>query len=267
MDDYNAIKQRQQQTWATGDYGRVANTIVVVSELLCEAVDLRSTRHVLDVATGTGNTALAAARRFCVVTGMDYVPALLERGRERAAVDRLTVTFREGDAEQLPVPDRSFDYVLSTFGVMFAPDQPRAARELLRVCRTGGKIGLACWTPDSYSGEMFRLVAGYVPPPPSLKPATRWGTEEGLRELLGDGITQLTITRRSVIWRYPSAQYWLDYFRTYFGPTKRTFEALAPEQHEQLSTDMLKLTTKYNRSGDETLVMASEYLESVAVVR
>src|SRR5205809_2332258 len=226
MADLSAIKQKQQQTWGSGDYGLVANSIIVVSELLCDAVDLRSNRKVLDVATGTGNTALAAARRFCEVTGVDYVPSLLERARERAAVDRLKVTFQEGDAEKLPVPDRSFDYVLSTFGVMFAPDQERAASELLRVCRPGGKIGLANWRPDSFAGEMFRSIAKYVPHPPELKPPSRWGTEEGLKELLGAGVSDLRSSRRSVIWRYPSPQYWVDYFRKYFGPTKRTFEAL-----------------------------------------
>jgi SAM-dependent methyltransferase len=267
VDDLQAIKQRQQQTWAAGDYGMVANTITVVSELLCDAVDLRSTRQVLDVATGTGNTALAVARRFCDVTGVDYVPSLLERARERAAADRLKINWQEGDAEKLPFPDGSFDYVLSTFGVMFAPDQERAAGELLRVCRTGGKIGLTNWTPDGYSGEMFRLIAQYVPPPPQLKPPTRWGTDAGLRELFGTGITDLRATRRSVIWRYPSPQYWLDYFRTYFGPTKRTFEALDAKRQEQLGQDMLHLMGRYNRSGDETLVIPGDYLEVVATRR
>jgi SAM-dependent methyltransferase len=219
---------------------------------------------VLDVATGTGNTALAAARRFCDVTGVDYVPSLMERARERAAADRLKVTWQEGDAEKLPFPDRSFDYVLSTFGVMFAPDQSRAAGELLRVCRPGGKIGLANWIPESYAGEMFRLIAKYLPPPPQLKPPTRWGTEDGLRELFGDGIADLRTARRSVIWRFPSPQYWLDYFRTYFGPTKRTFEALDAGMQAQLAQDMLQLIGRHNRSGDETLVMAGEYLEVVA---
>jgi ubiquinone/menaquinone biosynthesis C-methylase UbiE len=263
--ELQTIKQRQRQTWGTGDYGMVANTIVVVSELLCDAVDLRSTRKVLDVATGTGNTALAAARRFCDVTGVDYVPSLLERARERAAVDRLKVQFEEGDAEKLPYPDRSFDYVLSTFGVMFAPDQTQAAGELLRVCRPGGKIGLANWTPESYAGEMFRMVTKYLPPPPVLKPPTRWGTDEGVRELFGDRVSHLQAFQRSVIWRYPSPQFWLDYFRTYFGPTKRTFEALDSRKQEQLAGDLLQLVGRKNRSDDETLVMAGEYLEVVAV--
>ena len=193
MPDLAAIKARQQQTWATGDFAVVGSLITIVSEQLCEAVDLRAGWVVLDVATGSGNTALAAARRFCEVTGVDFVPALLERGRERAAAERLPVTFLEGDAEALPFPDAAFDAVLSTFGVMFAPNQERAAAELLRVCRPGGKIGLANWTPDGLAAEHFRTVGRHVPPPPGLPPPTRWGTEAGLRELFGDRISALRV--------------------------------------------------------------------------
>jgi len=200
--DLSAVKQRQQQTWATGDFAMVATGATIVGELLCDAVDVRAGQRVLDVATGSGNTALAAARRYCEVTGIDYVPALLERGRERAAVERVPVTFLEGDAENIPFPDASFDVVLSTFGAMFAPNQEKAASELLRVCRPGGKIGMANWTPNGWTGVMFQVTAQHVPPPPGVPSPIFWGMEERLRKLFGDGIASLQVTRRSNIFRY-----------------------------------------------------------------
>jgi ubiquinone/menaquinone biosynthesis C-methylase UbiE len=262
-----AIKERQRKAWSSGDYGKPGVTLIIIAELLCEAVDLRPGRRVLDVATGNGNTALAAARRFCEVTGIDYVPALLEEGRERAAVEGLRVDFREGDAEDIPFPDASFDYVLSTIGVMFAPDQEKAASELLRVCRPGGKIGLANWTPDGFVGEFFRTIGKYVPPPPGLKPPGLWGTEERLRELLGEGIRSLQATRRSFVFRYPSAKYYVDFFRTYFGPLQKAFEALDETGQEALASDVEELIHRYNRSDDETAVWPGDYLEVVATRR
>ncbi len=267
MPDLAAIKARQQQTWATGDFAVVASIINIVGETLCEAVDLRPGWAVLDVATGSGNAALAAARRFCEVTGVDFVPALLERGRERAAAERLPVTFLEGDAEALPFPDAAFDAVLSTFGVMFAPDQERAAAELLRVCRPGGKIGLANWTPDGLAAELFRTVGRHVPPPLGLRPPTLWGTEERLRELFGDRIGSLELRRRTAVQRFRSPQHWLEVFRTYFGPTARAFEAVGPRGEEALARDLLALVERFNRSGDATLVLPSDYLEVVATRR
>lgn len=264
MTDLAAIKQRQQQTWASGDFAMVAATNLIVGELLCEAVDLRAGQKVLDVATGSGNTALAAARRWCDVTGIDYVPALLERGRERAAAERLNVTFREGDAEAIPFPDASFDVVLSTFGAMFAPDQEKTARELLRVCRPGGKIGMANWTPDSVIGELFRTTGKHVPPPPGVKPPVLWGSEERLRELFGNGVTSLRVNRREFVFRYHSAQHWLEYFRTYYGPTLKAFEALDPAGQEALARDLVDLWSRFNRSYDDTLVAPGAYLEVVA---
>lgn len=261
------IKQRQQQTWASGNYAEIGTRILILSELLCEAVDLRAGRKVLDVATGTGNAALAAARRFCDVTGVDYVPELLERGRGRAAAEGLPVEFLEGDAEDLPFPDASFDAVLSVVGVMFAPDQERAAQELLRVCRPGGKIGLVNWTPDGFVGDLFRTIGRHVPPPPGLQPAVLWGTEARLRELFGDEITSLEITPRSFINRYRSPEHFLEFFRTNYGPLLKAFEALPPDARQQLEQDVIELVRRYNRADDGTAVWAQDYIEVVAVKR
>ena len=265
--DLAAVKQRQQQTWASGDFAAIAATLVIVSEDLCEAVDLRAGERVLDIATGSGNTALAAARRFAVVTGIDYVPALLDRGRTRAEAEGLSIDFQEGDAEALAFPDGSFDVVLSTFGQMFAPDQERAAAELLRVCRPGGRIGLANWTPDGFSGGVLRTVANYVPPPAGVRSPAQWGTEERLAELLGNGVLAMTATRRDFVFRYRSPDHWLDYFRRWFGPTNRAFAALDADGQAGLSADLLALLAAANRSGDTTLVAPSSYLEVVATRR
>lgn len=262
--DLAAVKQRQQAAWATGDYSVVGATLVIVAEQLCETVDLRSGQRVLDVATGSGITAIAAARRFCEVTGLDYVPALLDRARERAAAEHLSVTFQEGDAENMPFPDASFDAVLSTFGVMFAPNQEQAARELLRVCHPGGRIGLASWTPDSYIGQLFRTIGKYVPPPAGVKPPSLWGTEERLRELFGDQITTLTVARRTFAFRYRSAQHWLDIFRTYYGPVHKTFGAVDPERQEVLANDLIALLQQFDIGEGAGLVVPSDYLEVVA---
>lgn len=263
--DLNAIKARQQKTWATGDYSLIGTTLVIISEQLCESTDVHSGERVLDVATGSGNTALAAARRFCHVTGIDYVPALLENGRQRAAAEHLQVMFQEGDSEHIPFADASFDIVLSTLGVMFTPDQEQAAREVLRVCRSGGKLGLANWTPTGFIGELFRLIGKYVPPPAGLKPASLWGTEERLRELFGDGITSLQTTKRDFLFRARSASHWLELFATYYGPMVTTFKTLEASKFEPFSREVLGLLESYNRAKDGTLVVPSEYLEAVAI--
>src|SRR6185295_12558483 len=216
--DLTAVKSRQQATWSSGDYAVIGTTLAITGELLCEAVELRAGQRVLDVAAGNGNATLAAARRWADVTTTDYVPALLERGRARAVAERLDVTFQEADAEQLPFADRSFDVVLSIFGVMFTPNQEQAAQELLRVCRPGGKIGLANWTPDGFIGHVFRTIGKYVPPPAGVKPPALWGTEQRLRELFGADIAKLTVNRRMFVFRYRSAEHFLDVFRTYYGP-------------------------------------------------
>src|SRR5215210_6691715 len=214
--DLTAVKNRQQATWSSGDYAVIGTTLSLTGELLCEAVDLRPDQRVLDVAAGNGNATLAAARRWADVTSTDYVPALLERGRARAAAERLPVTFQEADAEDLPFADGSFDVVLSVFGVMFTANQDQAAQELLRVCRPGGTIGLANWTPEGFIGHVFRTIGKYIAPPPGVNPPALWGTEQRLHELFGDGISELRVKRRVFVFRYRSAQHWLEVFRTYY---------------------------------------------------
>jgi ubiquinone/menaquinone biosynthesis C-methylase UbiE len=265
--DFDAIKARQRQTWASGDFHVIAALIVPVSEQLCEAVDLRAGERVLDVATGSGNTAIAAARRMCEVTGVDYVPELLERGGARASAEGLRISFGEGDAEALPVEDGSYDVVLSTFGSMFAPNQERATRELLRACRPGGRIGLASWTPEGWIGEMFRVTSRHVPPPAGLRPPTRWGTEEGLRELFGDRVDEVRSSRRTFDWRFASAQQYVTLFRTYYGPTLKAFQALDETGQQALERDLFAAVERFNRSDDGTLVVPAEYLEFVATKR
>lgn len=235
-----------------------------MSELLCEAVDLKPGQKVLDVATGGGNTALAAARRSAEVTGLDYVPALLERGRERAAAERMETDFREGDAESLPFADASFDAVLSTIGAMFAPDQWKAARELLRVCRPGGKIGLANWTPEGFSGQQSALFGRYLPPPEGLQSPMLWGTEERLRELLADGTENLRTARRSFVFRYCSVEEYLAALQTQLGPTRSAFESLSEQDRENLRAEIADLVRRFNVSGDETMIVPADYLEVLA---
>jgi ubiquinone/menaquinone biosynthesis C-methylase UbiE len=263
----SAIKDRMQKIWTSGEYAKIGNPLVIMGELLCEAVDLRAGDKVLDVATGSGNTAISAARRFCEVTGMDLAPEWLEHARRRAEAEGMDITFEVGDAEDLSYPDAAFDVVLSTLGVMFCPNQEKAAGELLRVCRPGGKIGLANWTPDGFIGNLLRTVGKHVPPPPGVKPPPLWGTEERLQELLGGGVSSLETTRRTYFFRYPSAQYFVEYFREYYGPTVRAFAALDAEGQDALARDLEELLGDRNVSGDETLVVPSDYLEVVAVRR
>ncbi len=241
----------------------VGTTIQLVSELLCEAADLRATDRVFDVAAGSGNTALAAARRGCDVVAVDYVPALLERGRRRAEAEGLAVDFREGDAERIPLPDGAFDVATSTFGVMFTADHARTARELLRVVRKGGRIALANWTPEGLIGRMFQLIGKFVPPSPGVPPPSSWGTEARLRELFGGSIRELRATRREHRFRYRSVGQWLDVMKTWYGPMLKTFAALDEERRGELAAELQELMAKHNVSGDATLVAPSEYLEVV----
>jgi len=261
--DYQTIKTRQQATWASGDFGRIGVTLQIVGEELCEAVDLRSTDRVIDVAAGNGNASLAAARRFADVTSTDYVSALLEQGMRRAAADGLPMMTRVADAENLPFPDGEFDVALSTFGVMFAPNQPRAAAELLRVVRPGGRIGLANWTPEGFIGELFRVMARFVPPPPGLAPPAAWGTEPRLVELFGHQASGLRSRQREFVFRYRSAEHWIELFRDYYGPTHRAFAALDEAGKKALHEALLNLLAKYNRGGRDTLIVPSDYLEVV----
>ncbi len=265
--DLTTIKGRQQKARSSGDYGKVGATLLMMGELLAEAMDLHPGNRVLDVACGNGYASLAAARRFCEVVGIDYVPMLLDEGRRRAQADGLQVDFQEGDAENLPFDDASFDVVLSTLGVMFAPNQEKAARELIRVCKPGGKIGRANWVPDGYVGDLFRTMGKYVPPPPGLKPPFRWGTEEGLGELLGEGIGSLQSRRRSFVWRFPSARHHVEYMRGYYGPLNKAFGTLDEEGQEALEGELISLVERYNRSEDGTAVWAADYLEVVATRR
>lgn len=263
--DYAAIKQKQQATWATGDYAVVGTTLQIVGEELCEAIDLRSGERVLDVAAGNGNATLAAARRWAEVTSTDYVPQLLDRSKERAAAEHLTVTYQQADAEALPFPDESFDAVLSTFGVMFTPNQEQAASELTRACRRGGRIGLANWTPEGFIGQLFKLIGAHVPPPAGVKSPALWGSEARLQELFPG--QQIEITRKHFNFRYRSAEHWLDVFRTYYGPTNRAFAALDADKQAALQNDLLALLGRMNRGGDKTLIVPSEYLEVVVTRR
>jgi ubiquinone/menaquinone biosynthesis C-methylase UbiE len=260
--DLSTIKGRQQLAWGSGDYAIVGTTLQIVGETLCEAVDLRSNQRVLDVAAGNGNATLAAARRFADVVSTDYVGALLEGGRRRAEADRLPVTFQEADAEALPFADASFDVVLSTFGVMFTPNQDKAARELLRVCRPGGKIGLANWTPESFIGQMFRVLGKYVPPVAGVAPPSLWGTKARLDTLFGSQAA-VVAESRNFVFRYKSPAHWLEIFRDYYGPVLKAFASINPEARKALEKDLYALLDQHNVAKDGTLVLPSEYLEAV----
>jgi ubiquinone/menaquinone biosynthesis C-methylase UbiE len=265
--DLTVVKSRQQSTWSAGDYAVVGTTLQIVGESLCEAVDLRAGERVLDVACGNGNVALAAARRFGRVVGVDYVPELLARGRERAVGDRLVIEFREGDAEQLPFADAAFDVVLSSFGVMFTPDQEAAARELLRVCRPGGRIGLANWTPDGFIGQLFKVLGAHVPPPPGLRSPAVWGTHARLAELFGTRAAAIQVTPRQYVFRYRSADHWLEVFQSYYGPIHVAFTKLPPEGQAALAADLEALLGRFDRSGGGSLVVPGDYLEVVITRR
>jgi SAM-dependent methyltransferase len=263
--DLGAVRDVQQKTWSEGDFATVAGIVMMVSEELAEALDLVPGERVLDVACGSGNGALAAARRtWGDVVGADFVPALLERGRERAAADRLDVEFIEADATDLPCKDAEFDVVMSIFGAMFAADQEQAAAELLRACKPGGRIGMANWVPDGGVGKMFMTITKHAPPPPGVPSPLRWGTEEGLRELLGDGVSDFRIERRKSRQAFRSADHFLDFFRTYFGPTKVAYERVGPDGEEALTADLRSYLEEGNVAGDRAMVLEPEYLQVVA---
>ena len=264
--DLEAVKARQQGAWSSGDYAVVGTTLQIVGEELCEALDVRSGQKVLDVAAGNGNVSLAAARRWCDVVATDYVPALLDRARERATAERLGIEFREADAEALPFADASFDVVVSTFGVMFTPDQDRAAAEMVRVCRRGGKIGLANWTPEGFIGQLFKTIGRHLPPPAGTRSPALWGTRARLAELF-EPQASVQATPRQFVFRYRSPEHWLEIFRTYYGPLLKTFAALVPPAQATLEQDLIGLIGQFNRSGDGSMVVPSEYLEVVLTRR
>lgn len=261
--DYAAIKQRQQATWASGDYAIVGTTLQIVGESLAEAADVRAGERVLDIAAGNGNTTLAAARRFAEVTSTDYVPTLLEKGRERARAEGLDVRFQVADAEALPFDDGAFDVALSTFGAMFTPNHGATAREMLRVVRDGGRLGLANWTPDGFIGRLFRIVGTYVPPPAGLASPALWGTEPHIVELFGPQAAQIRCERRHFHFRYRSPAHWLQVFRTFYGPTHKAFAALDEAGAKALEREIRALLEAMNTAGTTSLVVPSEYLEVV----
>jgi SAM-dependent methyltransferase len=265
--DLSALKIRQQAAWSSGNYAVVGTTLQIVGEQLCETLDLRSGSRVLDVAAGNGMVTLAAARRWCEVTSTDYVPALLEQGRTRASAEGLAIGFMEADAECLPFDDASFDVIVSTFGVMFTPNQPQAAAELLRVCRSGGKIGLANWTPEGFIGQVFKTLGKYLPPPPGAKSPALWGTRARLDELFGDQAASIKAEPRRFNFRYRSPEHFLDVFKTFYGPVLKAFLALDAATQENLRNDLHALIVRMNRSGDATMVVPSEYLEVVITRR
>ena len=261
--ELSALKERQKAAWGSGDYSIVGTTLQIVGEQLCEALDVRAGQSVLDVAAGNGNVSLAAARRWCEVVASDYVPALLDRARERAEAERLPISFAEADAEALPFQSETFDVVVSTFGVMFAPNQVVAAAEMLRVCKPGGKIGLANWTPDGFIGHVFKTIATQLPPPPQAKSPMLWGTRERLNELFGPSGATIHAKESHFALRYRSPEHWLDVFKTYYGPLLKAFGALSPERQTELERDLLELVKRFNRVSDGTMVVPNEYLEIV----
>ena len=265
--DLAAIKQRQQATWASGDFAIIGVTLQIVGESLAEAADIRAHESVIDIAAGNGNATLAAARRFASVTSTDYVPALLDKGRARALAEGLFVDFREADAEALPFPDASFDAALSTFGVMFTPDHVRAANEMLRVVRGGGRIAMANWTPEGCVGQLFKTIGKHIAPPAGLKPPALWGTEDYLRQLFGSEASAMHIERKLFNFRYASPAHMLQIFRDYYGPVHKAFAALGPDAARTLEQEMLQLLERLNTAGPDSLVVPGEYLEVVITRR
>jgi len=261
--DFEAIKKKQQTTWASGDFAVIGTTLQIVGELLAEAADIRAGERVLDVAAGNGNATLAAARRFAEVTSTDYVPALLDKSAVRAKAEELTVTYRVADAEQLPFPDKSFDVALSTFGVMFTPQHTRSSSELIRVVRPGGRIGLASWTPEGFIGQLFKVIGGFVPPPAGVKSPALWGTEGYLQDLFGKEASAIRCERRNFNFRYLSAEHFIQIFRDFYGPTHKAFGALEEPRQKALAAEITALLERLNVAGKSSLVVPAEYLEVV----
>jgi ubiquinone/menaquinone biosynthesis C-methylase UbiE len=265
--DLEALKARQQGAWSSGDYAVVGTTLQIVGEEICEALDIRSGQKVLDVAAGNGNASLAAARRWCDVVSTDYVPNLLERGQTRAAAEGLSLEFRHADAEALGFADASFDVVVSTFGVMFTPNQDQAAAELVRVCKSGGKIGLANWTPEGFIGQVFKTLGKYLPPPAGARSPALWGTPARITEMFATAASSITAEKRNFNFRYRSPEHFLKIFKSYYGPILKAFAALDATNQNAFRDDLLALVRKMNRAEDGTMVVPSEYLEVVITRR
>jgi SAM-dependent methyltransferase len=263
--DYSTITSSQKETWSSGDFHQIARQNVVMAEAVCEALDLRGGQRVLDLACGSGTAALVAARRYCDVTGIDYVPSLIERARRRATADDLEVDFQVADAQDLPFEDHTFDAVISVYGVQFAPDQQRAAQEMLRVCRPGAKIGLATPIPMGWSGDFFATHGRYNPPPPGLKPPLWWGTDEGIEELLGAGTSSIVNQKRTALQYYRSVDHAVEVFSTYFGPTIRATHAIDRDNQKQLRADLREIFERYNRADDGTAVVENQYRLTLAI--
>lgn len=262
--DYQTITARQKEVWATGDFHEIARQNVVMGEALCAALDPHGGDRVLDVACGSGTAALIAARRYCEVVGIDYVPGLIERAERRAAADGFDIDFRVADAQALPFPDASFDVILSVYGVQFAPDQERAASEMLRVCRPGGSIGLATPIRNGWSGDFFATNAKYMPPPPGVHPPLRWGTEAGLDELLGAATSSIHSEERTALQYYRSVDHAVDVFLSYFGPAIWASNASDEKASQGLRNDLHAVFNRYNRATDGTAVIENRYLLTVA---
>ena len=263
--DLAAVKKRQQAAWSSGDYAVVGTTLQIVGEELCEALDLRADQTVLDVAAGNGNITLAAARRWCDVTSTDYVLSLLEGGAARAAAEGLSVKFQQADAEALPFADNSFDVVVSTFGVMFTPDHNKAAAELFRVCKAGGRIGLANWTPEGFIGQVFKILGKYLPPPAGVRSPALWGTREHLVRLFEFEPREIKTEKRIFKFRYRSPEHFLQVFKTYYGPVLKAYAALDAQKQKDLTADFRDLIARLNVADDGTMVVPSEYLEAVII--
>lgn len=265
--DYEQIKRKQQSSWGSGDYSRVGVTVQITGESLCEAMDLRSGNTVLDIAAGNGNVTLAAARRFCKVVSTDYVDSLLNHSRSRCEAEGLSVDYQHADAENLPFGDNSFDNVVSTFGVMFTPNQARSASEMIRVCRPGGKIGMANWTPDSFIGQVFKTLGSYIPPPAGINSPARWATNEFLQQQFGSVAERITSPVKQFTFRYQSPRHWLDVFSNYYGPLLKAFEALDADKASSLRKDIRSLIDSLNAAKDGTMVVPSDYAETIIMLR
>ena len=258
------LKAKQQKMWSSGDYGKVAWLTVPLADQLCESANLRPGSTMLDVATGTGHVAIAAARRFCQATGIDYVPELVDTAHARATAEGLDIEFREADAENLPFPDASFDYVMSAIGVMFTADHQRAARELLRVCKPGGKVAVANWTPTGFVGQMLKTVGRYAPPPPGAQPPTRWGDEAAMRDLLADGSSEVSFSTHNAPQRFLAPEHFADFFIAEYGPTLKAAEAQTDEDRAAFRDDLIAIAAESNQSTDGWLLCDWEYLVAVA---